>query len=106
MRGAQGAVPALNTSNDGPVAVGVGPAVAVTALCTGPGQRRLQIGHLHGLDLGPDHVDKIGGPLVFVIVQVAAFGPHHVLLDYLNQHVLSRETLVGVLGAFGPPVSR
>ena len=27
-------------------------------------------------------------------------------LDYLNQHVLSRETLVGVLGAFGPPVSR
>jgi phosphoserine phosphatase len=27
-------------------------------------------------------------------------------LDYLNQHVLSREALVGVLGAFGPPVAR
>jgi phosphoserine phosphatase len=27
-------------------------------------------------------------------------------LDFLNQHVLSRESLVGVLGAFGPPVSR
>jgi phosphoserine phosphatase len=27
-------------------------------------------------------------------------------LDFLNQHVLSRESLVGVLGAFGPPVAR
>lgn len=27
-------------------------------------------------------------------------------LDFLNQHVLSRESLVGVLGAFGPPVVR
>lgn len=27
-------------------------------------------------------------------------------LDFLNQHVLSRESLVGVLGAFGPPVPR
>jgi phosphoserine phosphatase len=27
-------------------------------------------------------------------------------LDYLNQHVLSRESLVGVLGAFGPPIAR
>jgi phosphoserine phosphatase len=27
-------------------------------------------------------------------------------LDFLNQHVLSRESLAGVLGAFGPPVAR
>lgn len=27
-------------------------------------------------------------------------------LGFLNQHVLSRESLVGVLGAFGPPVAR
>lgn len=27
-------------------------------------------------------------------------------LDFLNQHVLSRESLLGVLGAFGPPVPR
>lgn len=27
-------------------------------------------------------------------------------LDFLNQHVLSRESLIGALGAFGPPVAR
>lgn len=27
-------------------------------------------------------------------------------LDFLNQHILSRESLVGALGAFGPPVAR
>ena len=27
-------------------------------------------------------------------------------LDYLNQHILSRESLIGALGVFGPPVAR
>jgi len=28
------------------------------------------------------------------------------ILDFLNQHILSRESLTGALGAFGPPVAR
>ncbi len=48
-------------------------------------------------DLGLGEAAPPGIHLVFDI---------RLFLGYLNQHVLSRETLVGVLGAFGPPVSR
>ena len=70
--------------------------VPVGSACPHHPLGRLERQRRHGGDL----VGELAPPGIHLVFDTRLF------LDFLNQHVLSRESLVGVLGAFGPPVAR
>jgi ACT domain-containing protein len=67
----------------------------IAELCAREGVGRDDITLVSDQGLG-----ELAPPGIHVVFDTRLF------LDFLNQHVLSRESLVGVLGAFGPPVAR